>query len=269
MKYEAILYEKHGAVAKVITNRPRYKNAQSRLMIEEMDHAFAAAEADDDVRVIILAAAGDTFSSGHDIGTPEEREDMRRRPFPKSVRGEYALSRYLFLDTALRWRDLGKPTIAQVQGMCIFGGWIFAAAMDLIVASDDARFLPAMMQYFSIPWDIPIRKAKEAMFRSRFMGAEEAARLGFVNLVVPRGRLEDETMTLANEIAQNDPFTLRILKWAANSAQDAMGFSNSIRNAHSHYMVQSLDGHAKDKLEGKGFPKVMPGVARALKPSEK
>ena len=265
MKYEAILYEKHGAVAKVITNRPRYKNAQSRLMIEEMDHAFATANADDDVRVIILAAAGDTFSSGHDIGTPEEKADMRRRPFPKGVRGEYALSRHLFLDTTLRWRDLDKPTIAQVQGLCIFGGWMFAAAMDLIVASDDARFLPALLQYFSIPWDIPLRKAKEAMFRSRFIGAEEAARLGFVNRVVPRDRLDSETMALATEIAQNDPFTLRMVKWAANAAQDAMGFSHSIRNAHSHYMVQGLDSFTKDKLDGKGFPKVMPGVARALK----
>jgi Enoyl-CoA hydratase/isomerase len=73
MKYEAIIYEKHGAVARVITNRPQYKNAQSRLMIEEMDHAFAAANADEDVRVIILAAAGDMFSSGHDIGTREEK----------------------------------------------------------------------------------------------------------------------------------------------------------------------------------------------------
>jgi enoyl-CoA hydratase len=53
VKYQAILYEKHGAVAKVITNRPRYKNAQSRLMIEEMDHAFAKANADEDVRVIV------------------------------------------------------------------------------------------------------------------------------------------------------------------------------------------------------------------------
>ena len=267
MKYEAILYEKHGAVAKVITNRPRYKNAQSRVMIEEMDHAFAAAVADEDVRVIVLAAAGDTFSSGHDIGTAEERADMRRRPFPKGVRGEYALSRHLFLDTTLRWRDLDKPTIAQVQGMCIFGGWMFAAAMDLIVAADDARFLPALMQYFSIPWDLPIRKAKEAMFRSRFIGAEEACRLGFVNQVVLRERLEAETMALANEIAENDPFTLRMLKWAANSAQDAMGFTNSIRNAHSHYMVHGLDSYTRDKLDGKGFPKVMPGVARALKTS--
>jgi enoyl-CoA hydratase len=265
VKYQTILYEKQGAVAKVITNRPRYKNAQSRLMIEEMDHAFAAANADDEVRVIILGATGDTFSSGHDIGTPEEKEDMRRRPFPKGVHGEYALSRHLFLDTTLRWRDLDKPTIAQVQGMCIFGGWMFAAAMDLIVAADNAKFLPALMQYYSIPWDIPIRKAKEAIFRSRFIGAEEAERLGFVNLVVPIDRLEEETMALADEIAANDPFTLRMAKWAANAAQDAMGFSNSIRNAHSHYMVQGLDSFTKDKLEGKGFPKVMPGVARALK----
>ncbi len=269
MNYETILYEKHDAIAKVVLNRPRYKNAQSRLMIEEMDHAFVTANADDDVRVIILAAAGDTFSSGHDIGTPEEKEDMRRRPFRKGVRGEYALSRHLFLDTTLRWRDLDKPTIAQVQGMCIFGGWMFAAAMDLIVASDDARFLPALMQYFSIPWDLPIRKAKEAMFRSRFIGAEEACRMGFVNLVVPRARLEDETMAMAKEIAENDPFTLRMLKRAANSAQDAMGFTNSIRNAHSHYMVHGLDTYTKDKLEGKGFPKVMPGVAKAMKSAGK
>jgi enoyl-CoA hydratase len=129
---------------------------------------------------------------------------------PKGVRGEYALSRHLFLDTTLRWRDLDKPTIAQVQGICIFGGWMFAA--DLIVASDDARFLPApLMQYFSIPWDTPIRKAKEAMFRSRFIGAQKAAQLGFVNLVVSRDRLESETMALANEIAANDPFRLRML----------------------------------------------------------
>jgi enoyl-CoA hydratase len=107
------------------------------------------------------------------------------------------------------------------------------------------------------------------MFRSRFIGAEEAAQLGFVNLIVSRERFEAETMAMAEEIAQNDSFTLRMLKWAANSAQDAMGFSNSIRNAHSHYMVHGLDSYTKDKLDGKGFPKVMPGVARALKTGQK
>jgi enoyl-CoA hydratase len=78
MKYQTIIEERHGAVAHLITNRPQYKNAQSRLMIEELDHAFAVANADDEVRVIILAAAGDTFSSGHDLGTPNHSGHSRK-----------------------------------------------------------------------------------------------------------------------------------------------------------------------------------------------
>ena len=77
---------------------------------------------------------------------------------------------------------------------------MFAAAMDLVVASDDAKFLPALLQYFSIPWDMPPRKAKEILFQSRFVGAEEAQSLRFIwNMVVPRARLEEETMALADE----------------------------------------------------------------------
>src|SRR5258708_55333 len=143
MDFKTILYEKNDRNAKVTLNRPRYENAQSRLLLEEMDQAFVDANADDDVRVIILAGAGENFCSGHDLGTPEDKEDNARRPFPKGVRGEYAKSRQLFLDNTLRWRDLDNPTIAQVPGMCIFGGWMFAAAMDLVVAADDSKFLPS------------------------------------------------------------------------------------------------------------------------------
>ena len=63
---------------------------------------------------------------------------------------------------------------------------MFAAAMDLVVASDDAMFLPSLLQYFSIPWDVGVRKAKEILYQSRFVKAEEAEKLGFVNMVVPR-----------------------------------------------------------------------------------
>ena len=101
MEEKPVLYEKHDRIAKVILNRPRYKNAQSRRLLEEMDAAFAEANADDDIRVIILSGAGDNFCSGHDLGTPEEKEDQARRPFPKGVRGEYALSRQLFLRSLL------------------------------------------------------------------------------------------------------------------------------------------------------------------------
>jgi enoyl-CoA hydratase len=116
---------------------------------------------------------------------------------------------------------------------------------------------------------MPPRKAKEILFQSRFVDADEAARLGFVNLVVPRAELEAETMALANRIAESDRFTLRMVKWAVNSAQDAMGFSTAIRNAHSHHMILGIGGLMQAKLQGKELPKRMPGVEQALKKIKK
>ncbi len=263
MAYKQIEYEKHDRVARVILNRPQYRNAQSRVLLEEMDEAFNDANADDDIRVIILSGKGDHFSSGHDLGTPDEKADSEKRPYGKGLRSIYERSRRLFLDNTLRWRDLDKPTIAQVHGYCIFGGWMFAAAMDLIVASDDAMFLPSLLQYFSIPWDLPMRKAKEILFQSRFVKAEEAERLGFVNMVVPRAKLEEETLALANRIAETDRMTLKMLKFALNNAQDAMGFRTAVRNAHSHHMLLGVAGYMRDVQEGK-LPKRMAGVGQAL-----
>ena len=85
----------------------------------------------------------------------------------------------------IRWRDLPKPTIAEVHGYCIFGGWLIASAMDIIIASEDALFLPSLLQYFSVPWDIGVRKAKEILFQTRFVTAREACELGFVNSLFP------------------------------------------------------------------------------------
>jgi len=263
MAYKQIEFEKKDRIARVILNRPQYRNAQSRVLLEEMDDAFNDANSDDDVRVIILSGRGEHFSAGHDLGSPDERADAERRPYGKGLRAIYERSRQLFLDNTLRWRDLDKPTIAQVHGYCIFGGWMFAAAMDLIVASDDAMFLPSLLQYFSIPWDMPIRKAKEVLFQSRFVNAEEAARLGFVNLVVSRDKLEEETLALANRIAETDRMTLKMLKFALNNAQDAMGYRTAVRNAHSHHMLLGVAPYLREVEQGK-LPKRMPGVAQAL-----
>ena len=265
MAYKHIRVEKKDRLGRVILSRPRYRNAQSRLMLEEMDDAFASLDADDDVRVIMISGEGEHFSSGHDLGTPEEKADWEARSWPHGVRGQHKRSWDLFVDKTLRWRNLEKPTIAQVHGFCIFGGWMIAAAMDLIVASEDAMFLPSLLQYFSIPWDVGVRKAKEILFQSRFVKAAEAERLGFVNMVVPRDRLEAETTALATKIAESDRFTLRMLKLAINNAQDEMGFSSAIRNAHAHHMVLALSGYMRDRLEGKDFPSRMPGVDQALK----
>ena len=136
------------------------------------------------MRVVILAGEGEHFSSGHDLGTPEELADRKARPWPPGPRGDFQRSWSLYVESSLRWRDLPKPTIAQVQGYCIFGGYLIASVMDLIVAADDARFLPAHLQLFTAPWDLGVRKAKEILFENRFIDAEEALEIGLVNRVV-------------------------------------------------------------------------------------
>ncbi|MFZ0889680.1 MAG: enoyl-CoA hydratase-related protein [Candidatus Binataceae bacterium] len=265
MPYRHIIYQKNDRIARLILNRPRYRNAQSRLMLEEMDAAFNEAMADDDVRVVVLSGAGDHFSSGHDLGTPEEVEDARHRPYGRGIREQHKRSWDLYLSNPLRWRDLPKPTIAQVHGYCIFGGWMIASAMDLIVAADDAMFLPSLTQYFSAPWDIGVRKAKEVLFQSRFMDAHEAMRAGFVNQVVPRADLDKESLALAGRIAQTDRFVLRLTKLAVNLAQDAMGFPAAIRGAHSQHFLLAAGGALRNAGDFTVEGRRMPGVEQALK----
>ena len=134
----------------------------------------------------------------------------------------------------LRWRDLAKPTIAGVHGMCIYGGWMIASAMDLIVASDDARFLPAHFQYFSVPWDLGPRKTKELLWKAEFVTADDALELGFVNHVVPRAELDDAVDELAGRIARQDPFVASMIKRSVNEMQDHMGFRSAITRRPRH-----------------------------------
>lgn len=236
MKYQHIRY-RPGKVAQVILNRPRYRNAQSRLMLEEMDDAFARSVADDEVRVIVLSGEGDHFSAGHDLGTPEELADQQARGFPTEGHGLYKRLREIYFENTMRWRNLQKPTIAMVQGYCIFGGWMIASAMDIIFASEDALFLPSHFQYFSTPWDIGPRKAKEVIFEHRFMTASEACALHFVNRVYPRDKLEEETLAYANRVAENDAFVVRSSKVSINHMMDTMGFTAELEAAFQTYFI--------------------------------
>jgi enoyl-CoA hydratase len=240
--YTQIEYRVEGRLARIVLDRPQYRNAQSRVLLSELDAAFGEAAADPNVRVIILSGNGPAFSAGHDLGTPEEAEDRARRAREDvtDTEAQFTYSWDHFLDLSLRWRDLPKPTIAAVHGWCIFGGWLIASAMDLIVAADDARFLTALLQYFPLPYDVGPRKAKELLFDSRPLSAAEAEELGFVNRVVPADRLEEEVVALASRIAENNAFYLRLAKLAVNSSQDAMGFRTAVQGAHSHYQLSQV-----------------------------
>jgi len=262
--YKHILYEKNGTIARVKLNRPKYRNAQSQVMLEEMDTAFTSAVEDREVRVIILSGEGDHFSSGHDLGTPEESEDQLSRGYPPGPAGVYEKFDKIYLEYGLRWRDLPKPTIAMVHGYCIFGGWQIAGSMDLIVAADDAKFLPGFVEYFSVPWDIGIRKAKEILFQSRFVDAKEALALGFVNRVVPREKLESEALGLAANISETGPFLSRMTKLSINQAQDAMGFRMAVQAALANYILMAHSGELLTPEEAAAGKRSLSPVDRAM-----
>ena len=244
MPYRTLIYEKLGAVARIITNRPEVLNAQSRIMILELDEAFRTACDDDDTRVIIVAGAGKHFSAGHDLGSPEEREDQKAHPVGPGIAENLKRLSDLYLETCLRWRDVPKPTIAQVQGYCIMGGLMLASCCDLIVAADDALFADravrwggSHVQYFTMPWELGPRKAKEYLFTGDYIDARTALGLGLVNRVVEREALAEATLELAQRIALQDPYALKLAKASVNETMDIQGHRRAVEAAFKNYML--------------------------------
>ncbi len=273
MDYTQITYEVVDRIARISMNRPRVKNAQSRVLLEELDDAFARAKDDRDVRVVVLRGEGDSFSAGHDLGSPEQRADREARPDEPGLRGRYGGSWDRNIELTMRWRNHPKPTVAAVHGDCIFAGWMIASAMDVIFAADDTRFLPTNFQYFSVPWDLGVRRAKEVLFQSRFLSAEEGAEYGFVNRVVPLDELDDEVMEYARSVAQNDPFQLRMIKLAINQAQDAQGFTPHIYGAFGLHILSSVGEQDPTadlpQIEGRRRPMVQRAIENQRRAEEK
>ncbi len=262
MELQDVQYAKDGPVAIVTLARPRYRNAQSWRLLDELDEALECAQADREVSVIIVRGEGDHFSSGHDLGTPEQIADVKARGIPRVGIAEYEAFRRYNLDLTLKWRNLPKPTIAMVSGYCIYGGWMIAAAMDVVFASPDARFLAGQVEYFSIPFDVGFRKAKELLFESRLIDAEEARALGFVNRVYPAEELERETLAWARRVAEQGYGTLRMAKLATNKIQDQLGFTAAMEAAFADFLVMSrLGGHPTELPEERRLP----GVGLALR----
>ncbi len=262
MQLRDVRYQTDGPVALVTLNRPRYRNAQSWRLLDELDLALERAQEDRAIRVAIVRGEGDHFSAGHDLGTPEQIEDYKARGLPRVGIDEYEAFRKYNLDLTLKWRNLPKPTVAMVRGYCIYGGWMIASAMDVVFASPDARFLAGQVEYLSIPFDVGFRKAKELLFESRFIDAEEARELGLVNRVIPAVDLERETLAYARRVAENGRTTLRMSKLAVNKAQDMQGYSAAMEAAFADFLVMAQTGSARPRKDG---PRRLGGVELALR----
>lgn len=248
MDYDRIIYTTEGPIATITLNRPRYKNAQDYGLLDQVDSAMKAARDDDAVRVIIVRGSGGDFSTGHDLGTPEGMEYRRSLGAEPGIQ-EYDQFKKYNLDMLLEWRNLPKPTIAMVEGYCIYAGWMLAACLDVVFAADNARFLAGFVEYMSIPWDIGVRRAKELCFESRFITAAEARQYGFVNRVLPLSHLERETYAYAMRVAENSPAALRFAKIEINKAQDMQGYSNALEDALGDY-VAMMNMRGTGRVEG-------------------
>lgn len=233
--FDTIQYQVDEAVATITLNRPDVANAQDTQLIDELDAAFDLAEADDEVRVVVMAANGRHFSAGHDLKAlvgdvePDKWRLMRDTP-----EGKFLHEKTMYFDRCLRIRDFPKPTIAAVHGKCIAAGVMLAAMCDLIVASDDASFqnpvlrmTGAAVEILIEPWEMPPRKAKEFLLTAQTISAADAERLGMVNRVVPRDELAATTKEMAEAIALVPPATAAVVKRSINKTLELMGQKDS------------------------------------------
>ncbi|WP_426573952.1 enoyl-CoA hydratase [Aquihabitans sp. McL0605] len=255
MQTKFIDYEVDGAIATITLNRPEAANAQTLELLDDLDEAWRAAADDESVRVIILQANGKHFSAGHDIRAVGDSD----QPPSWTLAGIYETEARRFLEYSLRWRNVPKPSIAAVQGVCIAGGLLLAWPCDLIIAADNAKFSDPVVamgiggvEYHGHTWEWGPRKAKEMLFTGRAMTAQEAEQLGMVTRVVPLDDLRTETRALATEIAKKHPFALRQAKRAVNQTLDVQGFYAAIQSVFDVH--QTGHGHA---LSESGLPILM------------
>ena len=251
IRYEGVT---HG-VARIVLARADARNAQDKAMIYELNDAFDLAARDDDVNVIVLAADGPHFSSGHDLKDTSSITDFQTvgnwGGFSKpGSEGYMAVEQEVYLGMCWRWRNLPKPIIAEVQGKVIAGGLMLVWVCDMIIASDDASFADPVVafgvngvEYFAHPWEVGVRKAKEMLFTGEPVSAAEAKSLGMVNHVVPKEQLTEFTTDMAQQIAQRPSMGLKLAKQSVNQMQDAQGLWSALQAAMT---LQQL-GHANNQ----------------------
>src|SRR5690349_6783205 len=221
MSYQQLIYTVDDRVARITLNRPERLNALSKLLVDEIMAAFAEADADPEVRVVVIAGAGGrAFSAGYDI---KESAQMPRRTLAewrarmqKDVKFTYA-----------PW-DCSKPVIAMINGFCLAGALEFAQCCDIRYCAEDARFGVVETRFANgiatmiMPWILGNR-CRELIYTGDMFGAAEARELGLVDRVFPKAELRAETLKIAKRMSRVALDCLRYNKRAINHAFETMG----------------------------------------------
>ena len=292
--YQYVLYEEldERRIVRVMLNRPEARNAQNRGLLVELNDALLRAEADDEVRVVILGGMGPMFSSGHDLGSKASMEELmpgpRQHPTRKinggtrkGAEGLMLQEWHYYFDNTRRWRNLRKITIGQAHGDVYAAGLMLLWACDLIVCDSETKFADVVgtrlgmcgVEYFAHPWELGPRKAKELMLTGDAIDADDAYALGMVSKVFPPAELGDRTLAFARRIAQLPTMSALLIKEAVNQSVDNMGFYNALNACftlhelnHSHW-AQLNDDKFPIAKEDAGIPnwRNAPPIVRAAK----
>ncbi len=214
-----VLHEPAPWGVRLTLNRPAKLNAISTDLRDALTGAIREAEADPEVRVIVIAGAGRAFCAGYDL-EEEFGSDVWtwREMLARDVDATLTI-----------WR-CSKPVIAQVHGFALAGGLELAMACDLVVASDDARLGEPEIRFGSapvtllMPFLIGQKATRELLMTGDLVDAEEARRLGLVNRVVAADRLAAEVDALAETLARVEPDVMAPTKLMLNRSMEAAGF---------------------------------------------
>ena len=222
MSYTEIVYEVHGPTARITLNRPDKRNPLGPTTIGELLHALDCAKEDDAVRVIVLTGAGKVFSAGGDLSS------MGAGGTPLSASGSASTKPGTFVDLNLALTQVGKPTIAMVNGHALAGGLGLVVACDVAIAADDAQLgtpeinvgLWPMMIMATIFRNVPRKRGLELIMTGDKIPAAQAAEMGLITRAVPRERLQAEVDALAEKLAAKSPLVMRMGLEAFYRVQD-------------------------------------------------
>jgi naphthoate synthase len=254
-EYTDIRYETAEGIAKITINRPEVRNAFRPTTLFELSHAFNVARDDAEIGVIILTGEGDkAFCSGGD-------QRIRGDDGYKDTRG---VGRLNVLDLQVQIRRTPKPVIAMVAGYAIGGGHVLHVCCDLTIAADNAIFGQTGPKVGSfdagygsslLAATVGLKKAREIWYLCRQYNAQEALQMGLINTVVPLARLEEETVSWAQEMLAKSPLALRMLKGALNAVTDgAAGMQQFAGDATMLYYMGEEAQEGRDAYVGKRAP---------------
>jgi enoyl-CoA hydratase len=241
---QSILTETRGAVGILTINRPKTLNALDIPTVRELERAFGALEADSAVRVIVLTGAGErAFVAGGDIGDLNSRKGLAHyQEFAEIIHRVFR-----------RIELCDKPTIGAVNGFALGGGTELLLALDLRVLADSAvlglpeitlGLFPGAGGTQRLIRQVSLCKAKELMFTGDRIDAGRAVAIGLANMVVPRENLMDETLKLANRIADKSPLVLKLMKRTLASGADmALQAALDHEQAMVSLVLDSDDAH--------------------------